>query len=312
MLLSNASRALRCGSARWLSSLSYVSGGAGPPLLGETLGAALSAAAARWPDRRALVSASHGAHWTWSELDARVDDCAAGLLRLGAKTGDRIACWSLNRPEWVVTQLAASRAGLIFVTLNPAYRAREAAYALARVGASVLVTAARFKDSDYIAMLRVMCPELATARPGALHAAALPALRAVVQLGGGASPGALAFEEVAEPGGGAKGEARSVLAALELDADDVTNIQFTSGTTGKPKGVMLTHHSILNNGAACGAAQRLTPEDAICIPVPLYHCFGSILGVLAAVTHGAAMVLPGEGFDARATLAAVEAERCTA
>jgi len=293
--------------------LSYLHG-TGSPLLSQTLGAALSSAAARWPSRRALVAPWQGVQWSWSELDARVDDCAAGLLR-HASRGERVACWALNRPEWVVTQLAASRAGLIFVTLNPAYRAREAADALARVGARVLVTSARHRSSDYLAMLLALAPELARARPGELRAAALPELRAVVQLGaasGAAAPGFLAWEELAARGGGAAARAALDARAAELDADEVTNVQFTSGTTGRPKGVMLSHHSLLNNGRACGEAQRLTAEDAICIPVPLYHCFGSVLGVLAALTHGAAMVLPGEGFDAGATLAAVESERCTA
>ncbi len=187
----------------------------------------------------------------------------------------------------------------------------EVAQALRASGAVLLVTAAAFKTSDYMAMLREVAPELPSCAPGALRAAALPALRTVVQLGGGAAPGALPWAALVAGGGAAEAAALDA-AARELDPDDVCNVQFTSGTTGAPKGVMLTHNMLLNNGFGCGVAQRLGADDAICVPVPLYHCFGSVLGVLAALTSGAAIVLPGEGFDARATLAAVEAERCTA
>ena len=290
---------------------SYVCGTSDAPLLGITIGQSLDQAARRWGEREALVSPSHGVRWTWQELADRVDALAAGFLALGLAPGARIGVWSLNRPEWTLTQFAAARAGLILVTINPAYRLSELEFALAKVGCTALVTATAFKTSDYIGMLNTLLPELATAQPGELHAARLPQLRAVIQIGGPASPGAIAFEDVTRMGGARH---RDALAALgkTLQFDDAVNIQFTSGTTGSPKGVTLTHHNILNNGYFLGRAMRLTERDRICIPVPLYHCFGMVIGNLAALTSGAAMVYPGEGFDPLATLQTVEREKCTA
>ena len=236
-------------------------------------------------------------------MRARVRDSRYGLLALGLQRGERIGCWSLNRPEWTLTQFAAAEAGLVFVTLNPAYRLHELEYALTKVGCAALVTATRFKTSDFIGMINALAPELAASRPGDLHAAKLPDLRMVIQIGE-AAPGALAFEEVRQ-GRSARGWRNSTRSGAELQFDDPCNIQFTSGTTGSPKGVTLSHHNILNNGYFTGRAIRLTPEDRICIPVPLYHCFGMVMGNLAAVTLGAAMVYPGEGFDPLATLRTV-------
>jgi len=292
------------------SAFSYVSGVSDTPLLGQTIGQALETAAERWAHRPALISPSHGVAWTWREFRARVSALAAGFLNLGLKRGERIGCWSLNRPEWTLTQFAAAEAGLVFVTLNPAYRLHELEYALKKVGCAALVVATRFKTSDFIGMVNALAPELKRAEPGALRAAKLPDLRIVVQIGEQA-PGALAFEAVAKLGGATE---RAALAAMrdEIQFDDPANIQFTSGTTGSPKGVTLSHHNILNNGYFTGRAMRLQPEDRICIPVPLYHCFGMVMGNLAAVTLGAAMVYPGEGFDPLATLKTVESERCTA
>ena len=289
---------------------SYVCGVSDTPLLGDTIGQALARAAARWPDRPALISPSHGVSWTWRELHERVQALAAGFLALGLQRGDRIGVWSLNRPEWTLTQFAAAEAGLIFVTVNPAYRLHELEYALNKVGCSALVVATRFKTSDYIGMVNALAPELASSTPGQLKAEKLPHLRSVIQIGEQA-PGTLAFEAVARMGGEAE---RATLAALAqtLQFDDPVNIQFTSGTTGNPKGVTLSHHNILNNGYFTGRALNLTPDDRICIPVPLYHCFGMVMGNLAAVTLGAAMVYPGEGFDPLATLKTVQDERCTA
>ncbi len=290
---------------------SYVSGISDAPLLGHTIGEALDRAASRWGDRRALISPSQDVRWTWAELKERADAFAAGLLALGLRRGDRIGIWSLNRAEWALTQFAAARAGLILVTINPAYRLTELEFALNKVGCAALVTATAFKSSDYMGMVETLAPELAASEPGRLSAARLPHLRMVIQIGGPQAPGAIAFDEVAGRGGEAE---RSALADLarELQFDDPINIQFTSGTTGSPKGVTLTHHNILNNGYFVGRALRLTEEDRICIPVPLYHCFGMVMGDLAAVTHGCAMVYPGEGFDPETTLRTVEAERCTA
>jgi fatty-acyl-CoA synthase len=290
---------------------SYVHGAVDTPLLGETIGAALDRAAATWADEPALIARAQDIRWSWRQLRDEAAAFAAGLLALGLQRGDRIGIWSLNRAEWALTQFAAAKAGLILVTINPAYRLSELDYALNKVGCAALVTAAAFKSSDYIGMLNSLAPELAGAVPGQLHAARLPALRLVIQLGGGAVPGALPFAEVARRG---DATARARLHALgeAVQFDDPVNIQFTSGTTGAPKGVLLSHHNILNNGYFIGRALRLTAADRICIPVPLYHCFGMVIGNLAALTHGAAMVYPGEGFDARATLETVQAERCTA
>ncbi|KIZ39203.1 MULTISPECIES: AMP-binding protein [Rhodopseudomonas] len=290
---------------------SYVCGVADAPLLGDTIGRTLDLAAQRWPDREALVSPSHDVRWTWRDFAARVDDLAAGFLALGLERGARIGVWSLNRPEWTLTQFAAAKAGLILVTINPAYRLSELEFALAKVGCTALVTATAFKTSNYMEMLNTLVPELARAEPGQLKSAKLPMLRAVIQIGGPKCPGTIAFDEVARMGGTRHREALATLGQM-LQFDAPVNIQFTSGTTGSPKGVTLTHHNILNNGYFVGRAMRLTEQDRICIPVPLYHCFGMVMGNLASVTSGATMVYPGEGFDPLATLQSVEQEKCTA
>ena len=290
---------------------SYVHGANGEPLLGLTIGQALDRAAVTWADQTALIARAQGIRWTWHELRDHADAFAAGLLALGLRRGDRIGIWSLNRAEWTLTQFAAARAGLILVTINPAYRLSELEFALNKVGCVALVTATAFKNSDYIGMVNALAPELAASIPGQLSSARLPQLRAVIQIGGPPAPGAIPFDDVAARGGEAERAELRELASL-LQFDDAVNIQFTSGTTGSPKGVTLTHHNILNNGYFVGRAMRLTAADRICIPVPLYHCFGMVMGNLAAVTHGCAMVYPGEGFDPLATLEAVQAEGCTA
>jgi len=289
---------------------SYVCGVSDVPLLGETIGSSLDRARERWGDRPALISPSHDVRWSWREFADRVDALATGFIALGLKRGERIGIWSLNRPEWTLTQFAAAKAGLILVTINPAYRLSELEFALGKVGCAAIVTATAFKTSNYMEMLNTLLPELATSQPGQLHAARLPELRAVIQIGGPAAPGAIPFADVADMGGERH---RAELAALAeaMQFDDPVNIQFTSGTTGSPKGVTLTHHNILNNGYFVGRAMRLTELDRICIPVPLYHCFGMVMGNLAAVTLGSAMVYPGEGFDPLATLTTVEREKCT-
>jgi fatty-acyl-CoA synthase len=289
---------------------SYVSGIGEVPLLGKTIGWALDEAAAKWSKREALVSPSHGVRWTWAELRDRVDALAAGFLALGLQRGERIGIWSLNRPEWTLTQFAAAKAGLILVTINPAFRLSELEFAINKVGCAAIVTATAFKNSDYIGMLNTLTPELKESEPGQLRSSKLPQLRFVIQIGGPSAPGAVPFDEVLHRG---NARDREQLAALgeSLQFDDPVNIQFTSGTTGSPKGVMLSHHNILNNGYFTGSAMRLTEMDRICIPVPLYHCFGMVMGNLAAVSLGAAMVYPGEGFDALTTLTTIEQEKCT-
>ena len=288
---------------------SYVHGAIDIPLLGETLGQNLDRTAARVPDTLALVVRSQGVRWTYRELVERAEAFAAGLIALGIGKGDRVGIWSLNNAEWVVAQFATAKAGIILVNINPAYRVHELEFALNLVGCTALITATRFKTSDYIALLTELAPELPGSTQGALRAARLPDLRTVIQIGG-ESPGTIPFDAVAVRAGP---EHRAALAALQptLQFDDPINIQFTSGTTGAPKGATLTHHNILNNGFFIGRAMRLSERDKLCIPVPLYHCFGMVLGNLACTTHGATMVYPGEGFDPLAVLQTVAEERCT-
>jgi fatty-acyl-CoA synthase len=294
-----------------MPQLSYVHGASDTPFVGDTIGVHFDRMVERCGDRDALIVRHQQIRWTYRELKERVDRFAAGLLALGLKRGDRIGIWSPNNAEWVITQFATAKAGLILVNINPAYRLAELEYALNKVGCVALITATRFKSSDYHAMLGELAPELATASPGNLHAAKLPDLRLLITIGEAHAAGMLRFDDIAGLAGDAD---RHRLAALgeELQFDDPINIQFTSGTTGFPKGATLSHHNILNNGFSVGQAMRFTEQDRLCIPVPLYHCFGMVLGNLCCLTYGAAMVYPSDGFDPLATLEALEAERCTA
>jgi fatty-acyl-CoA synthase len=292
-------------------ALSYDRGATEPPLLECTIGEQLARTAAAHGDRDALVVPHQGIRWNWRELLTRADAFAAGLLSLGLEPGDRVGIWAPNGAEWVVVQYATARAGLVLVNVNPAYRTFELEYALNKVGCRALVLAPNLKSSDYLAMLAELAPELATARPGDLRAARLPALRAVIRLGADRTAGMLSFDDVPRLATDAH-RAQLVGIAAALSAHDPINIQFTSGTTGAPKGATLTHRNILNNGLFVGAAIGLTPADRVCIPVPLYHCFGMVMGNLACLVHGAAAVYPAESFDARRTLATVASERCTA
>jgi fatty-acyl-CoA synthase len=290
---------------------SYAQGTSSLPLIGETIGVHFDKAATRWGNCDALIVRHQDVRWSYAELKHRVDAFAAGLLALGLAPGDRIGIWSPNNSEWVVTQFATAKAGLILVNINPAYRLTELEYAINKVGCKALITAQRFKTSEYVAMLRELAPEIAVSAPGQLTAKTFPALTTLIRIGEGADPNFFSFDEIYSLGG-ADETARLAELASRLQFDDPINIQFTSGTTGMPKGATLTHHNILNNGFFIGEAMRLTERDRVCIPVPLYHCFGMVLGNLACITHGAAMVYPGEGFDPLATLETVAAERCTA
>jgi fatty-acyl-CoA synthase len=291
--------------------LSYVHGASDQPLIGKTIGQFFDDACAKWATRPALAVRHQKVRLSYAELREAVDKLAAGLLTLDLNPGDRIGIWSPNNSEWVLTQFASAKAGLILVNINPAYRTVELEYALNKVGCKALILAERFKTSDYVGMLRELAPELGHAQPGKLESARLPALRSVVLLGDSWHPGTFRFSEIMTRGGASERKRIAELAP-QLQFDEPINIQFTSGTTGFPKGATLSHHNILNNGFFIGEAMQLTPEDRLCIPVPLYHCFGMVLGNLAALTHGACMVFPGEGFDPLATLQAVAEERCTA
>ncbi|AHX14960.1 AMP-binding protein [Dyella jiangningensis] len=289
---------------------SYVQGVSRQSLLGDTVGSLLDRIAATHPDRPALVVRSQQVRLSYRQFHAEVERVAAGLLALGLQRGDRIGIWAPNRAEWVILQFAAPKAGLILVNINPAYRVHELEFALNKVSCKALVLPRRFKSSHYLDMLNDLAPELADSRPGRLASSRLPGLRDVILLDETSAPGTHAWHELA-----ARGDAQAIehlrRIERELGFDDPVNIQFTSGTTGSPKGATLTHHNIINNGYFIGEAMRLTEQDRLCIPVPFYHCFGMVLGNLACVTHGACMVIPGEGFDVLATLEAVQEERCT-
>jgi fatty-acyl-CoA synthase len=290
---------------------SLVSGATAVPLIEQTIGAFFDGIAERFAEREALLVRHQNVRWSYRQLQQRIDAVAANLLQLGLRPGDRIGIWAQNCSEWVLTQFATAKAGLVLVNINPAYRRHELEYVLNKVSCQALILAPSFKSSDYLEILSSLAPELATCAPGALQAARLPHLRLVIRMGEEATPGMLNFPALL-----AAPEAAAVqrLAALQatLTAHDPINIQFTSGTTGAPKGATLTHRNILNNGFFVGEAMQLSEQDRLCIPVPLYHCFGMVLGNLACVTHGAAMIFPGEGFDAQSVLETVSAERCTA
>jgi fatty-acyl-CoA synthase len=289
---------------------SYVHGASDIPLLGDTIGEHFDAVVGRWPDRQALIVRHQNIRWTYRELKERVDAFAAGLVALGLEPGERIGIWSPNNAEWVVTQFATAQAGLILVNINPAYRLAELEYALNKVECRAIITARSFKTSDYLGMLRELAPEIDSCAPGRLRSAKLKTLGTVIVIGEDAVPGMLPFAEVAAMGG-ERHRLELAERSRKLQFDDPINIQFTSGTTGFPKGATLTHHNILNNGFFIGEALRLSDSDRICIPVPLYHCFGMVLGNLACVTHGSAMIYPAEAFDPIAVLETVAGERCT-
>ena len=291
-------------------NLSHVRGAAAPPLREDTIGEALADAARRWPDREALVAAHQGVRLTFAQLTAKADALALGLLALGLAPGDRIGIWSPNKAEWALTQFAAARAGLVLVTINPAYRLAEVEYTINKVGVKALVCAERLKTSDYVGMIEALAPELAASAPGALNAPRLPTLKAAIKIGGESRPGWLAFDGVASLGGAAQIEQLAAIGPT-LSAADPINIQFTSGTTGLPKGATLSHRNILNNGYFVGRAIGLRAGDRLCIPVPLYHCFGMVMGNLACLTHGATMVYPSDAFDPVAVMQTVQAETCT-
>ena len=290
--------------------MSYVSGASANPLLGVTIGAQLDRTAARFPDNEALVVRHQDVRWRYREFTEKVDAFAAGLLALGLEPGDRIGIWSPNNSEWAVTQFAAAKAGLILVNINPAYRLAELEYALNKVECRALVTAEAFKSSRYIEMLRTLAPELDRAGPGALKAEKLPHLETVVRLGAETTAGMYNFADVPALAGADERDRLRALAGL-LQFDDPINIQFTSGTTGFPKGATLSHHNILNNGYFNGVTLGLSERDRVCIPVPLYHCFGMVMGNLMSTAFGATMVYPSEAFDPLEVLRTVEAERCS-
>jgi len=292
-------------------SSSFVHGLGNAPLRFETIGQALDATVVQWGDHTALIARHQNIRWTYNELKQHVEALAAGLLALGLSPGDRIGIWATNCAEWAVTQFASAKAGLILVNLNPAYQAAELEFALNKVGCRALVLAERFKNTAFMDLLRSIAPEIDSCDPNELRAERLPQLRCVIRLGAARAAGCLNFAAVMQLGQ-PQDFARLQQLAGELQPDDACNIQFTSGTTGSPKGATLSHFNILNNGYFVARAMELTADDRMCIAVPLYHCFGMVMGNLGCLTHGAAMVYPSEWFDPKLTLQTIEAERCTA
>ncbi len=293
------------------SQPSLVRGEPFPALLEYTIGEALVRAAKRWPKQEALVSAHQEIRWTYEELAFRVDQLAAGLLALGLKTGDRVGVWAPNCAEWTLVQLATARVGLIQVNINPAYRLSEVEYTLNKVGVKALFCTAKFKTSEYASMISELAPEIFSSKPGELASARLPHLRIVVQIGGIPRRGWYSFEEIPGLATGRHADEAGKTHEM-LDRNDAINIQFTSGTTGLPKGATLSHRNILNNAYFVGAGMGLREGDRLLIPVPLYHCFGMVMGNLACIVHGATMVYASEGYEPLAVLQTIEAERCTA
>ena len=273
---------------------SYTHGVWDAPMLGDTIGDNFDRTVAAHADRDALVDRPSGRRWTYAELKRDVDAVAAGLLKRGIAKGDRVGIWAPNCPEWTLIQYATAKIGAILVNINPAYRAHELKYVLDQAGVRLLVSAPQFKSSDYAAMIEEVRPEC-----GDLE---------VVVLLGSAEWSRLASDGMAAH---AADPARLRAAQAALSPDDPINIQYTSGTTGFPKGATLSHHNILNNGYFVGELCHYTENDRVCIPVPFYHCFGMVMGNLACTSHGATMVIPGPSFDPKATLQAVEAEKCT-
>jgi fatty-acyl-CoA synthase len=288
--------------------LSYVAGISDTPLLYQTVGSLLDSTATQHGTCEALVVNHQNIRWTYNTLKKKADALATGFLTLGLKPGDRIGLWAPNCAEWVLTQFATAKAGLILVNINPAYRLSELKYALNKVGCKALVLASTFKQSNYIDMLCELAPEITS---GQLPIARLPNLKHIIAIDDKPPNGFLKFDDITEL---TSPTAKNQLEKLSrtLQPDDAINIQFTSGTTGFPKGATLTHHSIVNNGYFVAERQNLTHEDRLCLPVPLYHCFGMVMGVLGCVSHGACIVFPSEGFEPEAVLETVQREKCTA
>jgi fatty-acyl-CoA synthase len=290
---------------------SYTSGTSELPLLGLTIGDLFDRTAAHYPDNEALISRHQGLRYTYRALKDEVDRCARALMALGIEKGQRVGIWAPNCAEWTITQFATSKIGAILVNINPSYRLTEVQYALRQSGCAWVVIAPEFKTSDYTGMMQALAPEVEASRPGELRAAALPDLRGIVRLGEDPAPGMLRWSDLLAKAASVSAEdlARR---QREQEFDDPINIQYTSGTTGHPKGATLSHHNILNDGYFTTELLRFTDQDRLLIPVPLYHCFGMVMGNLGCITHGATMIYPSAGFEPTAVLEAAQAERATA
>ncbi len=290
---------------------SYSRGADTPALLDLCIGQVLEQMAERFPDSPALICRQESLRYSWAELNAEVDRVARGLMALGFAKGERIGIWATNISQWVLMQFATAKMGAILVNLNLRFRAHELEFVLKQAGCKGLVTEHEFRDCNYVETLQSLAPELATCEPGKLQSVRLPKLRQVVYIGENPPAGMLSWKAMLA------GAAQVSPAELQtrhagLDAHDTINIQYTSGTTGTPKGAELSHHNVVNNGQFIGDSMKLTEADRVCIPVPFYHCFGMVLGNMACLTHGSTMVIPADYFDPLATMQTVHDERCTA
>ncbi|PNG88301.1 AMP-binding protein [Pseudomonas putida] len=293
-----------------MSQPSYTRGRQDRPLLTQTIGQAFDATVARCCDSEALVSRHQGLRYSWRQLAEQVEIYARALIALGVNTGDRVGIWSPNCAQWCILQLASAKVGAILVNINPAYRVGELEYVLRQSGCRWLVCAEAFKTSDYHAMVQELVPELASARLGELASECLPELRGVISLAANPPAGFLPWHALAERAGQTSVEACTAR-QQSLQFDQPVNIQYTSGTTGAPKGATLSHYNILNNGFMVGESLGLTARDRMVIPVPLYHCFGMVMANLGCITHGSTMIYPNDAFDAELTLRAVAEERAS-
>ena len=289
---------------------SYICGDAEDQLIYSTIGNYFDEIAEKYPDNDALVVCHQDIRWSYREYQEKVDKLATGLLKLGVEAGDRVGIWGTNSAEWSLTQYATAKIGAIMVCINPAYRTFELEYVLNKVACRVIITDEVFKSSEYLKMLQILAPELSHGDPYKQQLEALPKLEMIIRMGEEKTPGMLNFIEVCEMGG-VEESARLLALKSTLNPDDAINIQFTSGTTGRPKGATLTHGGILNIAFYISEAMRFTDQDRLCIPVPLYHSFGMVMASLACVASGATAVLPSAIFDTQLTLEAVEAEKCT-